>query len=82
MLDLKEFNVHMDKVIRTIKSCETHDHLDGARRFAEVMLHYHIVKLWDSKRGQQKQYRALIENSHEVIQKQISLQKCLVKYVK
>lgn len=82
MVDVKEFYVHMDKVIRTIKSCETHDHLDGAKRFAEAMIRFHIYKMLDTKGSEKKQYQLMIEDSNSVIEKQLSLQKCLVKYGK
>ena len=82
VLDWKEFNSHHLKVIRTIKSCRTIEQLDGAARFTEFMIRFHLHKMMESPKAFRKKYQETISESHELIQKALSTKKTLLKYEK
>lgn len=75
----KEFNSHHTKVIRTIQSCQNLDQLEGARRFGESMIRYHIHKAMEEPKSTRPKYHETITRSHEIIQEALSTQKTLLK---
>ena len=75
----KEFNSHHTKVIRTIHSCKNLDQLDGARRFGESMIRYHIHKAMEEPKSTRPKYHEAITSSHEIIQEALVTQKTLLR---
>jgi len=82
VIDWKEFNSHHTKVIRTIHSCKNLDQLDGARRFSEAMIRYHIHKAMSEPKSSRPKYQETITRSHEIIQETLSSQKKLLRRAK
>lgn len=77
-----EFNSHHTKVIRTIQSCLNLDQLEGARKFGESMIRYHIYKAMEEPKSSKVKYQETITRSHEIIQQALSKQKTLLKHGK
>ncbi len=82
MIDWSEFNSHLKKVIHTIQSCETLEHLEGSRRYSENMLRLHIFKAMESPKHSKKSYQEKIEWAQTIIKEELSKKKFLVKYAK
>lgn len=82
VINWKELNAHHNKVIRTIQSCLTLDHLDGARRFAESMIRYHIHKAIEEPKSSRPKYHETITRSNELIQEALLTKKHLLRHEK
>lgn len=82
VIDWKEFNSHHMKVIRTIQSCLNLDQLEGASRFGESMIRYHIHKAMEEPKSTRPKYHETITRSHEIIQEALLNKKTLLKHEK
>jgi hypothetical protein len=82
LLNFREFNSHHIKAIKVIMSCETLDQLDGAERFCEAVMKFHITKMNQSVKSGRQKYKEAIESSAEKLQQALKDKKLKIKYGK
>jgi hypothetical protein len=82
LLNFREFNSHHIKAIRVVTSCETLDQLDGAERFCEAVMNFHITRMHQSVKSGRPRYKEAIERSAEKLQQALKDKKLKIKYGK
>lgn len=82
VLNFQEFNSHHTKAIRVIQSCRSEDQLEGAEKYCEVFIRFHIIKMQQSVKSGRPKYREAIERSAEILQRALKDTKIKIKYAK
>ena len=82
VLNFQEFNSHHTKAIRVIQSCQSEDQLEGAERYCEAVIRFHIYKMQQSVKSGRPKYRDAIERSAEILQRALKDTKIRIKYAK